>query len=70
MKKSWSICACLQFVDGELVDKQHPFASYNIEAPTAEKAVEKLKKDFSCCDVTVYGKPALNAVDEEEEEGA
>lgn len=65
-REYWAVTACLQFKDGELLDKNKPFSIYCIEAPTAEKAVEKLKKDFSCCDVTVYGKPAHHAVDEEE----
>ena len=47
----WAICACLKFKDGELLDKSRPFATYHIEAPTAKKAIEKLKKAFDYYDI-------------------
>ena len=62
----WEVVACLQFKDGELVDKNKPFSTYCVEAPNAKKAIEQLKKDFSCCNVTVYGEPKHNAVVVEE----
>ena len=58
----WAICACLKFKDGKLLDKSRPFATYHIEAPTAKKAVEKLKKAFDSCDVIVYGEPVHRIV--------
>ena len=64
----WAICACLKFKDGELLDKKKPFAIYHIEAPTAKKAIEKLKKAFDSCDVIVYGEPVHSIATEEEYE--
>ena len=64
----WAICACIKFKDGEFLDKSRPFVTYHIEAPTAKKAIEKLKKAFDCCDVTVYGEPVHSIVTEEEYE--
>ena len=58
----WAICACIKFKDGELLDKSRPFVTYHIEAPTAKKAIEKLKKAFDYCDVIVYGEPVHRIV--------
>ena len=63
-----AICACIKFKDGELLDKSRPFVTYHIEAPTTKKAIEKLKKAFDCCDVTVYREPVHNIVVEEKHE--
>lgn len=64
----WKITACLQFKDGELLDKNRPFSTYCVEAPTASRAIEQLKKDFPCCTVTVYGEPIHDVVSVEEYE--
>ena len=66
MVKTYAICACVQHLDGELIDKKKPFSEYYIEADTAEEAVEKFKKDFSMCTVTTYGKPIETIVTDEE----
>ncbi len=64
----WAITACIQFADGGLVNKSRPFSTYNVEASTAENAVEKLKTMFNCCNVAVYGKPTKSVVTHEEYE--
>ena len=51
----WAICACIKFKDGELLDKSRPFVTYQIEAPTAKKAIDY-------CDVIVYGEPVHRIV--------
>ena len=53
MTYDWEVVACIQYPNGELVDKNKPFATYHVEANTYKKAVEKLKKDFNMCEVTV-----------------
>jgi len=67
----WKITACLQFKDDNgLVDKTKPFSTYCVEASTAKQAIEKLKKDFPCCNVTVHGKPIHKVIASEEYENA
>ena len=72
MKKDrdyWAVSACLQFKDDNgLVDKTKPFSTYYIEASTAKQAIEKLKKDFPCCNVLVHGSPVHNSISIEDYE--
>lgn len=64
----WEVCACLQFVDGDLLDKKKPFKTYYVEADSAENAVQKMKEDFACCNVTLSGKPIHSIVKSEDYE--
>ncbi len=64
----WAITACIQWPNGELFNKDAPFGTYHVEAPTAEKAIELLKDDFRGCKVTIHGKPIHSIVTEDEYE--
>lgn len=66
MHHDWAICACLQFKHGELLDKNKPFGTYHIEANSGEEAIQKLKDEFPCCNVTTYGKPVHSVITDEE----
>ena len=66
MHKVWRVAACLQYADGEFLDKKRPFKEYNIEAKTSKNAVKKLKSMFSSCIVTVAGKPECNEMSDSE----
>lgn len=62
----WAICASISYPNGELLDKDHPFGTYHIEASTEDEAIEKLKNEFLGCKVTIYGKLKHSIVTEDE----
>lgn len=68
MHHDWKIVACLQCKDGTIDDKQKPFQTYHIEAPSAKKAIEKLKKTCPYYDVIVCGEPVYETITDEEYE--
>ena len=59
MKRCYEICACLQDVDGKLLDRSKPFKTYYIESSSAKNAVNDLKKSLPGMTITVYGEPVL-----------
>lgn len=64
----WAITACLQFKDGELLDKQKPFKTYYIEAPTAKKAIRSLVEEYPMCNAIIHTMPTHSIVTEAEYE--
>jgi hypothetical protein len=65
---NWAICASVQYPNGELIDKDKPFGTYNIEASTAEEAIKILEDELPGCKVKVFGKPIHSIVTEKEYE--
>ena len=65
MMYDWEIVACLQYPDGELLDKSKPFKTYHVEAETMVDAVNKLKEDFNMCNVTIGSKPVAKELSRE-----
>ena len=61
MKNSiWEICACLQNVDGTLLDKKSPFQTYYVEASSSKESIDNLEKMLPGYSIAVYGKPRLS----------
>ena len=59
MNKTWAICACLQDIDGGLLDRSKPFKTYYVEASTAGDAVKSFKQSLPGINVVMAGNPRI-----------
>lgn len=66
MRDDWRVTCCIQYKNGELLDKKKPFTELHINATSAEDAVNEVKKMFNMCDVTVVGQPVHSLVTDED----
>ena len=66
----WKICCCLQYPNGEIVDKELPFKTMNIVAKTADEAKKKIIDNFNMCKVTFWKEPKHISMTEEEYNGS
>ena len=65
MIDNWKICY-IAWLAGEIVDKKTPFKSANIQAKTAEEAVEQLRAMMNMCKIDIIGKPVHSYITEAE----